>query len=103
MQDQVEKVMVMYGGNIVESAKTNDLFSHHKHPYTQGLFASRPRMGLARGTRLATIPGVVPQLKDLPAGCAFADRCSKVMAECRMAMPALKTTSDNHAVGCHLF
>jgi peptide/nickel transport system ATP-binding protein len=103
MQDQVEKVMVMYGGNIVESAKTNDLFSHHKHPYTQGLFASRPRMGLARGTRLATIPGVVPQLKDLSAGCAFADRCSKVMAECRMAMPALKTISDNHAVGCHLF
>jgi peptide/nickel transport system ATP-binding protein len=103
VQDQVEKVMVMYGGNIVESAKTNDLFSHHKHPYTQGLFASSPRMGLARGTRLATIPGVVPQLKDLSAGCAFADRCSKVMAECRMAMPALKTISDNHAVGCHLF
>jgi peptide/nickel transport system ATP-binding protein len=103
MQDQVEKVMVMYGGNIIESAKTNDLFAHHKHPYTQGLFASRPRMGLARGTRLATIPGAVPQLKDLPAGCAFADRCSKVMAQCRMAMPALKTISDNHSVSCHLF
>jgi peptide/nickel transport system ATP-binding protein len=103
MQDQVEEVMVMYGGNIIESAKTNDLFAHHKHPYTQGLFASRPRMGLARGTRLATIPGVVPQLKDLPAGCAFADRCSKVMAQCRIAMPALKTISDNHSVSCHLF
>jgi peptide/nickel transport system ATP-binding protein len=103
MQDKVEKVLVMYGGNIIESAKTNDLFAHHKHPYTQGLFASRPRMGLARGTRLATIPGAVPQLKDLPAGCAFADRCSKVMAECRMAMPALKTISDNHSVSCHLF
>jgi peptide/nickel transport system ATP-binding protein len=102
MQDQVEKVMVMYGGNIIESAKTNDLFAHHKHPYTQGLFASRPRMGLARGTRLATIPGVVPQLKDLPAGCAFADRCSKVMAQCRIAMPALKTISNNHTVRCHL-
>jgi peptide/nickel transport system ATP-binding protein len=103
MQDQVEEVMVMYGGNIIESAKINDLFAHHKHPYTQGLFASRPRMGLARGTRLATIPGVVPQLVDLPTGCAFADRCSKVMAQCRIAMPALKTISDNHSVSCHLF
>ena len=103
MQDQVEKVMVMYGGNIIESAKTSDLFSHHKHPYTQGLFASRPRMGLARGTRLATIPGSVPQLKDLPPGCAFGDRCAKVMAECRTAMPALKTVSDNHMVRCQLF
>jgi peptide/nickel transport system ATP-binding protein len=103
MQDQVEKVMVMYGGNIIESAKTDDLFAHHKHPYTQGLFASRPQMGLARGTRLATIPGAVPQLKDLPAGCAFADRCGKVMAECRVAMPALKIVGDNHAVGCLLF
>jgi peptide/nickel transport system ATP-binding protein len=102
MQDQVEEVMVMYGGNIIESAKTNDLFAHHKHPYTQGLFASRPRMGLARGTRLATIPGAVPQLKDLPTGCAFADRCSKVMAQCRMTMPALKTISNNHTVRCHL-
>jgi peptide/nickel transport system ATP-binding protein len=103
MQDQVEKVMVMYGGNIIENAKTDDLFSHHKHPYTEGLFASRPRMGLARGTRLATIPGSVPQLKDLPIGCAFADRCGVVMVECRMAMPTLKTVSDNHAVRCHLF
>jgi peptide/nickel transport system ATP-binding protein len=102
MQDQVEKVMVMYGGNIIESAKTNDLFAHHKHPYTHGLFASRPRMGLARGTRLATIPGAVPQLIDLPTGCAFADRCSKVMTECRIAMPALKTIRDHHTVRCHL-
>ncbi len=103
MQDQVEKVMVMYGGNIIESAKTDDLFAHHKHPYTQGLFASRPRMGLARGTRLATIPGSVPQLKDLPIGCAFADRCGKVMAECRVAMPTLKTIKDIHLVRCQLF
>jgi peptide/nickel transport system ATP-binding protein len=103
MQDQVEKVMVMYGGNIIESAETNDLFAHHKHPYSQGLFASRPRMGLVRGTRLATIPGSVPQLKDLPAGCAFADRCGNVIGECRIAMPPLKTIHDNHTVRCHLF
>jgi peptide/nickel transport system ATP-binding protein len=103
MQDQVEKVMVMYGGNIIESAKTNDLFAHHKHPYTHGLFASRPRMGLARGTRLATIPGAVPQLIDLPTGCAFVDRCGKAQAECRGNMPSPTTFSNNHMVRCHLF
>jgi peptide/nickel transport system ATP-binding protein len=102
MQDQVEQVMVMYGGNIIESANMTDLFSHHKHPYTQGLFASRPKMGLARGTRLATIPGSVPQLKDLPKGCAFADRCNKVMVECQMAMPTVKTIGHNHTVRCLL-
>jgi peptide/nickel transport system ATP-binding protein len=103
MHDQVEKVMVMYGGNIIESAKTNDLFTGHKHPYTEGLFASRPRMGLARGTRLATIPGSVPQLKDLPKGCAFTDRCTKALAECRGNMPSPTTVSNNHMVRCHLF
>jgi peptide/nickel transport system ATP-binding protein len=103
MQDQVEQVMVMYGGNIIESAKTYDLFAHHKHPYTKGLFAARPRMGLAKGTRLATIPGSVPQLKDLPTGCAFADRCGKVKAQCRIEMPALKEVEANHSVRCCLY
>jgi peptide/nickel transport system ATP-binding protein len=102
MQDQVEKVMVMYGGNIIESAQTDDLFARHKHPYTQGLFASRPRMGLARGTRLATIPGSVPQLKDLPIGCAFADRCGKVAPLCCDALPELEVVAFEHSVRCLL-
>jgi peptide/nickel transport system ATP-binding protein len=103
MQDQVEQVMVMYGGNIIESAKTENLFAHHKHPYTQGLFAARPRMGLVRGTRLATIPGAVPQLKNLTAGCAFADRCDKVKTECRITMPALKEIDESHSLRCFLY
>jgi peptide/nickel transport system ATP-binding protein len=103
MQDQVEQVMVMYGGNIIESAKTHALFAHHKHPYTKGLFAARPRMGLVKGTRLAIIPGSVPQLKDLPTGCAFADRCDKVKPECRTMMPALKEVDESHALRCFLY
>jgi peptide/nickel transport system ATP-binding protein len=103
MQDQVEQVMVMYGGNIIESAKTENLFAHQKHPYTQGLFAARPRMGLVRGTRLATIPGAVPQLKNLTAGCAFADRCDKVKTECRITMPALKEIDESHSLRCFLY
>ncbi len=106
MQDQVDRVMVMYGGSVVESAATAELFAHRAHPYTRGLFAARPRLGLARGTRLTTIPGSVPELMDLPAGCAFADRCTWVVNECRHIPPqaesiALQMPSDEpHVVSC---
>jgi peptide/nickel transport system ATP-binding protein len=106
MHDQVEQVMVMYGGAVVESAATPELFAHRAHPYTQGLFAARPRLGLARGTRLTTIAGSVPDLVDWPAGCAFADRCPKVAASCREAPPEVQrmapSTADGpaHLVSC---
>lgn len=106
MQDQVDRVMVMYGGSVVESAATAELFAHRAHPYTRGLFAARPRLGLARGTRLTTIPGSVPELMDLPAGCAFADRCTWVVNECHHTPPqaesiALQMPSDEpHVVSC---
>ena len=66
MADTVERVHVMYGGTVVESGPTGTLFERRAHPYTQGLFAARPRLGLVRGTRLATIAGRVPELADLP-------------------------------------
>ena len=106
MQDQVDRVMVMYGGSVLESAATAELFAHRAHPYTRGLFAARPRLGLARGTRLTTIPGSVPELMDLPAGCAFADRCTWVVNECHRTPPqaesiALQMPSDEpHVVSC---
>ena len=87
MQAQVERVLVMYGGAVVESASTPELFAHRAHPYTQGLFAARPRLGLSRGTRLTTIAGRVPDLVDLPQGCSFADRCPKAVGDCREASP----------------
>ena len=106
MQDQVDRVMVMYGGSVVESAATPALFAHRAHPYTRGLFAARPRLGLARGTRLPTIPGSVPELMDLPPGCAFTDRCAWAVADCRDTPPlpesmALQKPSDEpHLVSC---
>ncbi len=106
MQDQVDRVMVMYGGTVVESAATPELFAQRAHPYTQGLFAARPRLGLARGTRLVTIAGSVPELMDLPAGCAFADRCPRVQADCRGAPPpglvvaARESSATPHVVHC---
>jgi peptide/nickel transport system ATP-binding protein len=99
MHDQVEQVMVMYGGAVVESAATPELFAHRAHPYTQGLFAARPRLGLARGTRLTTIAGSVPDLVDWPAGCAFADRCPKVAASCRVAPPEAQRMAPSIADG----
>lgn len=106
LQDQVDRVMVMYGGSVVESAATSELFAHRAHPYTRGLFAARPRLGLARGTRLTTIQGSVPELMDLPAGCAFADRCTLAADECRHTPPQVESvglqglSGEPHAVSC---
>ena len=73
--ENVDRMMVMYGGTVVESGPTDEVFGRMGHPYTQGLFRARPRVGARKGTRLKTIAGTVPELADLPSGCAFADRC----------------------------
>ena len=94
MRDQVERVMVMYGGTVVESAPTQELFGMRAHPYTQGLFAARPQLGLKRGTRLQTIAGNVPEIFNWPKGCAFADRCAYVQDSCRQTLPQLEHVPD---------
>ncbi len=100
MAESVQRMMVMYGGSVVESGATEAVFSRLAHPYTQGLFAARPRLGLPRGTRLATIPGRVPELVDLPAGCPFADRCDIVIAACRQAPPPAIDVAADHQARC---
>jgi peptide/nickel transport system ATP-binding protein len=102
MRDQVERVMVMYGGTVVESASTPDLFRTRAHPYTQGLFAARPQLGLKRGTRLQTIPGNVPDIFNWPQGCAFTDRCPHAEASCRKAVPAPEKMQSNHKTDADL-
>ena len=94
MRDQVERVMVMYGGTVVESAPTQELFGMRAHPYTQGLFAARPQLGLKRGTRLQTIAGNVPEIFNWPKGCAFADRCAYVQDSCRQTLPELERVPE---------
>ena len=100
MADSVQRLLVMYGGTVVESGPTAAVFERLAHPYTRGLFAARPRLGLARGTRLATIPGRVPELADMPAGCPFADRCGLVVDACRAAPPPAVVVAPGHEARC---
>ena len=100
MAETVQRMLVMYGGTVVESGPTDAVFRHLAHPYTRGLFAARPRLGLARGTRLATIPGRVPELADLPVGCPFAERCAWVVDDCLKALPAPQPVAPGHDARC---
>ena len=100
MADSVQRMLVMYGGAVVESGPTAALFARAAHPYTQGLHAARPRLNTPRGTRLATIAGRVPGLLDLPAGCAFADRCPRMIDACRSAPPAAVRVGAGHEARC---
>ena len=100
MARAVRHLLVMYAGAAVESGPTPEVFRRLAHPYTRGLFAARPRIGLPRGTRLETIPGRVPDLADLPPGCAFAQRCERAQDDCRRAMPAPIELARHHRVRC---
>ena len=100
MAESVQRLLVMYGGTVVESGPTEAVFGRLAHPYSQGLFAARPRLGMPRGHRLATIPGRVPELIDLPPGCGFAERCSLAVDACRAAPPPALEVAPGHAARC---
>jgi peptide/nickel transport system ATP-binding protein len=100
MARHVARVLVMYGGTVVEAGPTEAVFARLAHPYTRGLFGARPRLGATRGTRLPTIPGRVPELADLGGGCPFADRCSLVIDACRVALPPEVDVGAAHTARC---
>jgi peptide/nickel transport system ATP-binding protein len=97
-----QRVVVMYAGRVVEEASVDRLFANPRHPYTQGLIRSIPRIDLdaARKTRLETIAGSVPKLIDPPAGCRFASRCRFAIDDCRRAQPELREIEPGHKVAC---
>ncbi len=102
--DTAARVAVMYAGRVVEEAPVLELFTHPKHPYTQGLLASIPRIEkAARRPRLQAIPGMVPDLLDLPPGCKFQARCAQVFDPCRGEEPPLKTVGPEHCARCYLY
>ena len=101
--ETAQRVAVMYAGKVVEEAPVGELFARPRHPYTQGLIRSIPRLDRAdRKVRLEAIPGVVPSLLDPAPGCRFAPRCRFAMAACTRATPALREVGPGHNVACIL-
>lgn len=97
-----DRVMVMYGGQIVEQATVNELFNNPKHPYTNGLLGSIPSID-KKVERLESIPGTVPPAHRFPEGCRFAPRCKDAMEKCHKINPDLLEIKSNHKVRCHLY
>ena len=98
--ETADRVAVMYAGRIVEQAPARELFHSPKHPYTEGLLRSIPRLSQlgTRRRRLDTIEGTVPDLLNLPRGCKFAPRCQYVIEECTEGeIPLLEVTADRRA------
>ena len=94
--DFADRVAVMYAGRIVEEAPTRDLFASPSHPYTRGLLSARPRLG-EPDVELATIPGVPPDPRRLPAGCSFYPRCPyRADARCETELPPLREIAPGH-------
>jgi len=103
--ETVKRIIVMYAGKIAEEAPTRTIFKAPLHPYTQGLLQSIPRLGdkvrLGR-VRLEEIPGVVPSLYELPAGCRFSTRCRHALEICRKEEPELEEIEKGHFCRCWL-
>ena len=100
-----DRVAVMYAGRIVEEAPVRETFNNPRHPYTEGLLRSVPRLteeGLKR-RRLETIEGTVPNLLHLPPGCKFAARCAYVIEECTAQDVPLLIASEEHRARCIRF
>lgn len=97
-----DRVVVMYAGQVVETAAVHDLFHRPAHPYTSALLQSIPQSGgkQQQGTRLPTIEGLVPGLFEMPTGCRFADRCRYCEQICRDELPALTEPTPDHKVRC---
>ncbi|HZS43912.1 MAG TPA: ABC transporter ATP-binding protein [Blastocatellia bacterium] len=101
--ETADRVAVMYAGKIVEEAPTRELFKAPKHPYTEGLLRSVPRLskeGVDRRNRLETIEGTVPNLLNLPPGCNFAPRCRYRIQECTTGEIPLLPVNENHQSRC---
>jgi peptide/nickel transport system ATP-binding protein len=102
--ETAQRVVVMYAGKVVEEAPVRELFRSPRHPYTQGLIRSIPRIDTTAGTkkRLEAIPGTVPSLIEPAPGCRFAPRCRFAREECTLETPPLREIESGHKVACLL-
>jgi oligopeptide transport system ATP-binding protein len=97
-----DRVLVMYGGRVVEAAPVSPLFHDPQHPYTAGLLRSMPRLDETSHDRLTTIAGQPPNLQRLPSGCAFRDRCDRRFEPCATELPPLRPIAPERSKACHL-
>ena len=97
-----QRIAIMYGGLIMETGTSDEIFYDPKHPYTKALLRAIPSTELKEGERLQAIEGLPPSLIDPPAGCPFAERCEYATERCRMELPSYHTFSDTHRAMCHL-
>lgn len=95
-----DRVLVMYAGKILEEANVDDLFEYPRHPYTQGLLQSIPRLDMPKNAPLIPIEGLPPNLTKKITGCAFCPRCKKQLPICREQKPLLKEYIKGHKVAC---
>ena len=96
-----DRVIVLYGGRIMEEASVDALFEERRHPYTRALIASLPRPGTDRPERLTAIAGLPPDPLRMPAGCPFAPRCRYAVERCHNERPELREPMEGHRVACH--
>jgi peptide/nickel transport system ATP-binding protein/oligopeptide transport system ATP-binding protein len=94
-----DRVVVMYAGHVVEEGPVGQIFDAPRHPYTVGLLASTPDMA-SETERLRTIPGSLPSLHAMPAGCRFAPRCERVVEACRAARPPMRALGGAQRAAC---
>ncbi|KPC69371.1 peptide ABC transporter ATP-binding protein [Thermoactinomyces vulgaris] len=99
--EMCDRIVVMYAGQVVEETDRYRLFRQPRHPYTQGLLQSIPKLDEQK-ERLYAIPGQVPNPYQMPAGCRFAPRCTQVMDVCRQAVPSLAPVEQGHVSRCFL-
>ena len=96
-----DDVVVMYAGRVAEQGSVDDVFNHPRHPYTQGLLSSIPRLSTPRKSRLQTIEGMVPALHEMPQGCRFSNRCPHADQRCLDQYPPLDGEGHDHRTACH--
>jgi oligopeptide/dipeptide ABC transporter ATP-binding protein len=96
-----ERVVVVYGGRVVESAPALELLRAPRHPYTSLLIQCAPSLNRPRLDRMPTLKGQPPSPDEPEVGCAFAPRCPRVGAPCREQRPALARIDDGAQVACH--
>ena len=97
-----DRVVVLYGGLVMEEASIFDIFEHPSHPYTLGLLASIPALDQDKSRRLLPIPGSPPDMTKPPLGCPFAPRCPYARVICGQSLPEMRALSKDHKSGCWL-